>query len=149
MSQKQNEKDTFLLVNTKVLPAAFAKVAEAKRLLALGEARHIQEAAKRLGISRSVFYKYRDYVFAYDGGDLGKTVTFALSLRDAPGLLSDVLSLIAESGANVLTINQTIPLHNTANITVTLREPAAGMTDCFERVAALDGVFAFKILGRG
>ena len=36
---------------------------EAKRLLAVGRAKNLSEAAKLAGISRSALYKYKDHVF--------------------------------------------------------------------------------------
>lgn len=140
------ENDTFLLVNTKALPDIFEKVVEVKRLMASGKMRHVQEAVAHVGVSRSVFYKYRDSVFAYDPSERGKSITFAMNLDDVPGLLSTVLNVVAENGANVLTINQTIPIHTVANVTLTVESPAGGMGNTFEKIAGLNGVSSFKIL---
>ena len=46
-----------------VLPEVFTKVVEAKRYMAQGKAKSYSDAAKMAGISRSAFYKYKDFVF--------------------------------------------------------------------------------------
>lgn len=53
----------FYLVREDVLTESMQKMLEAKRMLARGEVTTIQEATKRVGLSRSAFYKYRDAVF--------------------------------------------------------------------------------------
>lgn len=141
-----DERDTFLLISSKALPCVFEKVLRAKQLLASGQARHVREAAGAAGISRSVFYKYRDRVFPFNPDERGKAITFAMNLENVPGLLSTVLNLVADSGANVLTINQTIPINNTANVTLTVESPADGMSGAFEKMKTLRGLTAFKIL---
>ena len=140
--------DGYLIVNARALPDVFSKVVAAKQLLASGQARNIQEAVALSGISRSVFYKYRDHVFACGPNDRGKTVTFGMNLQDAPGLLSNVLNLVAKNGANVLTIHQTIPINTVANVTITVTEPPDGMGRCFEEMSALGGLSGLKILNR-
>lgn len=142
-----NENDSYLLVSAKALPSVFGKVLHAKQLLASGRARHVREATGEAGISRSVFYKYRDHIFSFNPDARGKTVTAAMNLDNVPGLLSTVLSFVAESGANVLAINQTVPVHNTAtaNLTLTVEPPAGGMSAAFEKMKSLRGVTAFTI----
>ena len=52
----------YYIVEASALPEIFLRVAEAKRLLSIGEASTVNDAAKMTGISRSAFYKYRDTV---------------------------------------------------------------------------------------
>lgn len=56
----------FIVVNTSVLPEIFEKVLEVKKLVADHSEKSFASACKRVGISRSAFYKYRDYVFHYE-----------------------------------------------------------------------------------
>ena len=56
------EKKKYYLVSAEALPEVFIKVAEAKRMLQVGEADTVGEAARLVGISRSAFYKYKDAV---------------------------------------------------------------------------------------
>ena len=78
----------FLLVDSEVLPDVFLKVLEAKQLLASGTVSNISLAARQAGISRSAFYKYKDYVFDAESGR--ETITVIATLLDKTGaLLSD------------------------------------------------------------
>lgn len=60
-------------------------------------------------ISRSAFYKYRDSIAPFQNLMAGRIITFQLVLLDQAGLLSGILSIFAACGANILTINQSIP----------------------------------------
>ena len=94
---------------------------EAKRLLDCNPGMTVQEAADQLGISRSSFYKYKEDIFPFHDEAKGKTVTFMLQVEDEPGLLSTVLNIIAEFGANILTIHQTIPINGIATLTLSVQ----------------------------
>ena len=94
----------FYLVSSEALPEIFIKVAEAKRMLQSGEVRTAGDAARAVGISRSAFYKYRDAVRPFNDMKTGRIITFYTMLKNNPGVLSDVLSIFAGSGANILTI---------------------------------------------
>ena len=94
----------FYLVSSEALPEIFIKVAEAKRMLQSGEVRTAGDAARTVGISRSAFYKYRDAVRPFNDMKTGRIITFYTMLKNNPGVLSDVLSIFAGSGANILTI---------------------------------------------
>ena len=109
----------FYLVSSEALPEIFIKVAEAKRMLQSGEVRTAGDAARAVGISRSAFYKYRDAVRPFNDMKTGRIITFYTMLKNNPGVLSDVLSIFAGSGANILTINQSIPTSGVAPVTIT------------------------------
>ena len=109
----------YYIVEASALPEIFLRVAEAKRLLSVGEASTVNEAAKMTGISRSAFYKYRDTVLPFQNMMTGRILTFQLLLHDEPGMLSGILKTFAEFSANILTINQTIPSGGCALVTIT------------------------------
>lgn len=115
------EKPKFLLVDSRVLPEVFYKVVYAKRLLAKGKAKSSSEAAKLAGISRSAFYKYKDCVFPYESKMGDRIETFSATLEDEPGVLSALLAQLNQSGANILTVNQSIPVDGVALVTVSAR----------------------------
>ena len=73
----------------------------------------------RVDISRSAFYKYKDFVSPFQDMSRGHLVTFNLELLDRQGVLSSVLAIFAENGANILTINQSIPTSGVAPVTIT------------------------------
>jgi chorismate mutase len=136
----------FVVVESKALPEVFLKVLEAKRLMESGKCKTVQESACAVGISRGAFYKYRDSVFDLHEGR-GRSVTVGMSLEDTPGLLSNVLSMIAERGANILTINQTIPINRLAFLTLTMEMRDSG--ELMEALAELPGVSGLKVLALG
>lgn len=110
-----------LLVDTRALPEVFERVLTAKRLLASGEASSASDAARQAGISRTAFYKYRDLVFPYDATAGGSLLTVHLLLNDRPGVLSAVLAAFADAGANLLTVNQNIPVGGAATVSLAAR----------------------------
>lgn len=142
------EKQQYYIVSADALPEVFLKVAEAKRLLQVGEVKTIGEAAKQVGISRSAFYKYKDAVQPFQNMRAGQIITFYALLKDNPGVLRNYLSIFADSGANVLTINQTIPTNGCAGVTISaetsnMGEPVDAM---IHRIRSAPGVLKFEIL---
>lgn len=114
----------YYIVDSAVLPEIFTKVVEVKELLATGEARTINEATARVGVSRSAFYKYKDAVRPFNDMLNGRVVTLRLTLRDQPGALSNVLQGIASMGGNVMTINQSVPAGGVAEVSLDVETSA-------------------------
>ena len=102
------KKTTFLLVDQEALPPVFAKVIEAKEYLRNSQASSTTEAARMAGISRSVFYKYKDAVYPYQEKNTDSIITVQVVLLDKPGVLMALISQFYRVGANILTINQNI-----------------------------------------
>lgn len=116
--KKYGEKK-FLLIDSAVLPDVFEEVIKVKEILSSGKVKDITEAVKKVGLSRSTYYKYKDYVFAVSEGLKGHKVTVSFVIGHRTGTLSMVLDKLAQSHANILTINQDIPINNTANVNIT------------------------------
>ena len=112
------KKTKFYLVAADALPEIFLKVAEAKRMLETGETDKVNVAAQAVGISRSAFYKYRDCISPFQNMMAGRIITFQMVLKDKAGVLSSILSIFANCGANILTINQSIPTGGRAMVTI-------------------------------
>jgi len=110
-------KPKYYIVESSALPEVFLKVAEAKRLLSTGEASTVNEATRMTDISRSAFYKYRDAVLPFQSMMTGRIITFQLLLHDEQGLLSEILGVFADAGANISTINSIVPTNGTAGVT--------------------------------
>ena len=138
----------YYIVAASALPEIFVKVAEAKRMMQTGEADTVGEAARLVGISRSAFYKYKDAVQPFNDMKTGHIITFYAMLKDNPGVLSNVLAIFAGSGANILTINQSIPTNGCAAVTVSAEtsEMEISLEELIARAAALAGVIKFEIL---
>ena len=126
----------------------FIKVAEAKRMLQVGEAQTVGEAARLMNISRSAFYKYKDAVQPFQDMKAGRIITFYALLKDNPGVLSNYLSIFANSGANILTINQTIPTNGCAGVTISAEtsDMKEGLDEMMAGISAAFGVLKFEVL---
>ena len=138
----------YYIVAASALPEIFVKVAEAKRMMQTGEADTVGEAARLVGISRSAFYKYKDAVQPFNDMKTGHIITFYAMLKDNPGVLSNVLAIFAGSGANILTINQSIPTNGCAAVTVSAEtsDMEISLEELIARAAALAGVIKFEML---
>ncbi len=141
-------KSELLLVDAAILPEGYRKVVEAKQLLKNGRAKNLAEAARMTGISRSTFYKYKDRVFAYSERSERKILTIHVMLEDRPGVLSGLLSSMYEAGANILTINQNIPVSGFASVSFSVQLPEGMSEGLLNALRKLDGVSAIEqILG--
>lgn len=144
------EDKKFYIVDKSVLPEIFLKVMDVKNLLASGREKTVQDAVNNVGISRSAFYKYRDAVFPLYENTRGKTVTFGINLDDTKGVLSAVLNSVAAAGANILTINQNIPINGIANVTISIETNAMDndIGHLMDNVKSLSGVISLNIIAR-
>lgn len=144
------EPTKYFVVTKKAVPEVLLKVVEAKRLLESGKVPTIQDAVDQVGISRSSFYKYKDDIFPFHDSTQGKTVTLSMQMDDEPGLLSDVLKSIAEFGANILTIHQSIPINGVAAVSVSVQvlKDTGDISDMLAEMENKKGVHGVKILAK-
>lgn len=112
--------DSYFIVHKSVLPEYFEKVVEAKRLLENGSVRDVSKAAQAVGISRSTFYKYRDFVFEPSSMSEGRHAVLSMVLSHETGVLSRLLARVSTLGASVLTITQSLPVRQKAGVTLSL-----------------------------
>ncbi|WP_096188238.1 ACT domain-containing protein [Evansella halocellulosilytica] len=143
--------DQFYLVREDMLSEAMLKTIKAKMLLENGKFNKINEVVKEVDLSRSAFYKYKDGIFPFHTMVKEKIITLSIHLEDRSGALSKLLSLIAQTGANVLTINQTIPLQGRATITLSIETAAmtADVTVLLGKIEELDAVVKVELIGSG
>ena len=139
----------YYVVKKKAVPEVLIKVVETKRLLATRRGMTIQEATEEIGISRSSFYKYKDDILPFSDNTRGKTVTLVTQMMDEPGLLSDLLHIVADYRANILTIHQTIPVNGSATVTLSVEvlSDTGNVAGMVEEIEHLKGVQNVKILG--
>ena len=144
------DKSKYFVVKQRAVKEVLLKVVEAKKLLETVRAITVQEAADRVGISRSSFYKYKDDIFPFYDNTKGKTITLVVQMDDKQGLLSDLLHVVAVYRANILTIHQSIPVNGVATLTlsVEVREDTENVSSMIDELEVLDGIHYVKILAR-
>ena len=144
------KKDKFYLVQEDILPEAIKKTIKVKEILKLGEAKTINEAVERMDLSRSAYYKYKDYVFPFYEIAQGKIVSITISMSNESGMLSNILKAIAESNGSILTINQDIPLQGIANVTIAFetKDLFGSLEDLLDSIRSIRGILKVEILGQ-
>ena len=144
------ETTKYFVVKQKAIPEVLLKVVEAKRLLESEKVLTIQEAVDAVGISRSSFYKYKDDIFPFHDNSQGTTITLTFQMDDEPGILSDVLKIIAEYRANILTIHQSIPINGIASLTLRSRvlQTTGDISRMIEQLEGQPSVHHVKILAK-
>ena len=144
------KKSEYYVVKQKAVPEVLLKVVEAKKLLESGKAATIQDAVEKVDISRSSFYKYKGDIFPFHDNTQGTTITLSLSIDDEPGLLSDLLKVIADFGANILTIHQSIPINGVASLSISVQvlSTTSDVSRMLEAMEEEKGVRNVKILAR-
>ncbi|BCI60684.1 ACT domain-containing protein [Solibaculum mannosilyticum] len=132
----------FYVVEASALPEVFLRVAEAKEYLNNGQAQSSAEASRMAGISRSAFYKYKDAFFPYNDRTNSCIITMHMILRDRPGVLSQVIASLYQSGVNILTINQNIPVMGAAPVSISVRTDQGDfkLEDLLGALKEIDGV---------
>ena len=138
----------YFLVDSQILPEVYLKVITAKKFLAQGKAKSASEAAKSAGISRSAFYKYKDFIHEYHTSLNGCIMTLSASLADEAGVLSALMAQISESGGNILTIHQNIPVDSVAPVLISLRTDQLNCSqeDLLEKAKQLPGVLDIQFV---
>ena len=134
------EKSTFYLVREEILPEAIKKTIKVKEILKRGEIRTINEAVEKMGLSRSAYYKYKDYVFPFYEASKEKIITLSLLLEHKPGVLSRVLNTVAGDSGSIMVANTTISIE-TKNLTVDLEA-------LLDKLRMIDGVKRLEVLGQ-
>lgn len=140
----------YFVVTRNAIPEVLLRVVEAKRLLESEKVLTIQEAVDAVGISRSSFYKYRDDIFQFHDNSQGTTITLTFQIDDEPGLLSDVLKIVAEYHANILTIHQSIPISGIASLSLSVQvlQNTGDISRMLEQMERQKGVHHVKILAK-
>lgn len=144
------ETTKYFVVKQKAIPEVLLKVVEAKRLLESEKVLTIQEAVDAVGISRSSFYKYKDDIFPFHDNSQGTTITLTFQMDDELGILSDVLKIIAEYRANILTIHQSIPINGIASLTLSIQvlQTTGDISRMIEQLEGQPSVHHVKILAK-
>jgi chorismate mutase len=113
-------KGKYLIVDKAILPDYFEKVIEARTLLRDGKFQNVSEAVKEVGISRSTYYKYKDFIFSPSDSNIGRKALISIMLEDKKGALSEILNFFYSLECNIITINQNIPINEVASIIISM-----------------------------
>ncbi len=139
----------YFVVRRKAVPEVLLKVVKAKELLETEKVLNVQEAVDAVGISRSSFYKYKDDIFQFHDNSQGTTITLTFQMDDEPGLLSDVLKIIAAYGGNILTIHQSIPINGVASLSISIQIlEKLDVSQMIEEMENQKGMHHVKILAK-
>jgi len=151
MAMKDVSEQRYFLVREDVLTEAMQKTLDAKHLLQSGEVASIWDAVKKVDLSRSAFYKYRDAVFPFHSIVRERILTVFLQLEDRNGTLATLLHTVAQVQCNVLTIHQTIPIQGRANVTLSLDVTAMNvqLDDFIQQLKRLDFVESAEVISSG
>ena len=138
----------YLLVDAKVLPDFFEKVLDVRlRLKDFPEA-SISQLCAQAGISRSTYYKYKDYIFdsALESND--RKAEIQLILNHKQGVLKEVLDAIAQCSGNILTIHQSSPIAGVATLSIQLdiSKIDCDIADLIKKLAVIRNVRKAKML---
>ncbi len=147
---KKDSSHKFYLVQEDILPEAIKKTIKVKEILKHHETKTINEAVKKMDLSRSAYYKYKDFVFPFYDVTQGRIVTLSIMLFDKPGSLSQVINAVASSNSSILTINQGIPLQGLANVTISIetKEMKGSVEDLMKKIQRLANVNKVEVIGQ-
>ena len=112
--------ENYLIIHKSILPEYYEKVLQVRRLMESGRRREISQAVKQVGISRSTYYKYKDFIFEPSDMAEGRKAVLSVMLDHEPGVLSALLARVSEAEGSVLTITQSLPIHSKASVTISL-----------------------------
>ena len=110
----------FYIVAADVLPEALKKTAQIKALLSQNSNLTINEAADKVGLSRSAFYKYRESIFSYNKMNKERIVTLIVTAADEISVLAECLQIITEMDGQILTVNRGLPIQDTSKATLVI-----------------------------
>ncbi|MBR7165513.1 MAG: ACT domain-containing protein [Clostridia bacterium] len=142
-------KQKYLIIDTAILPDCYEKVVAARELVENGTAKDVSEAVRSVGISRSTFYKYKDYIFAPGkNSSLGKKAIISFNLAHKTGALSQVLGTVSQMKANILTIHQNLPVGGKAHVTLSIETGSLKVDpdDLISAIGACSGVSGVRLV---
>ena len=138
----------YLIIDKAILPTYYEKVIEARSMVENGRAKDVSDAVRKVGISRSTYYKYKDFVFAPNHDSIGRKAVIAFNLAHRAGALSEVLAVLSENGANILTITQNLPINGKAHVLLSFDTASLSreIELLLSQIGAIKGVTGTKLI---
>lgn len=140
--------ENYLIIHKSILPGYYEKVLEVRRLMESGRVKEVSQAVRQVGISRSTYYKYKDFIFEPSDMSGGRKAVLSVMLNHEPGVLSALLARVSEAEASVLTITQSLPIHGKASVTISLdiSSMPGSMTQLLSAIENTPGVESSRLL---
>ena len=131
----------YLIVEKSALPDYFLKVVEARRLLESG-------VCQQVSISGSTYYEYKDQVIEPTSLTAGRKAVLLLMLDHQSGVLSKVLNRLTGFAVNILTITQSLPIHDRASVTISMdiSELSDTLDAMLDTLAQVPGVESLRLV---
>lgn len=146
---ESKEKREYFIVDKRILPTSIQNVIKVNELIQQ-EKISKYEAIKRIGLSRSTYYKYKDYIKPFFEGGEEKVFAIHLALVDEPGILARILDIIASHQMNVLTIIQNIAIDGIGRATISVQTTEnilRKIETMLEIISEIEGVKELRIIG--
>lgn len=142
--------DPFYLIRRSHLPEVLKRTTQVSELLEQNPGLSVLLAVRQVGISRSAYYKYKNVVKPFYTAVEGQMITISLTLHHEAGILSEVLNTLATLRANILTINQSLPLQGMATVIISIetRDMQIELTDALTTLTNIKGVDHVIIVGQ-
>ena len=149
MKPKDKDNKEFYIVDKRILPKSIQNVIKVNDLISKTKISKYS-AIKKVGISRSTYYKYKDFIKPfYEGGD-DRIYSLHLSIKDRVGILSEVLDAISKEKINMLTIVQNMPVDGVAKTTILLKMAATmakKVDKIISKIGKIEGIIDIRITG--
>lgn len=141
---KNNE---YYIVHQSILPDYFEQVIKVRELIN-DKGFSVSDACKMENISRSTYYKYKDFIFR-PAKNTGTKALFNIKTADEKGTLSSILQLVYNVGGNIISINQNTPIDQSAyiNITIDVSELKETVEELKEKLSQLQSIKSVDIIG--
>lgn len=143
------DKREYFIVDRRILPTSIQNVIKVNDLIQQ-ERISKYEAIKRVGLSRSTYYKYKDYIKPFFESGKEKVFSIHLALVDEPGILARILDVIASHDMNILTIIQNIAIDGIGRATIsvqTTENMLRKIEGMLEIISEIEGVKELRIIG--
>ena len=149
MKTKDKDNKEFYIVDKRILPKSIQNVIKVNDLISKTKISKYS-AIKKVGISRSTYYEYKDFIKPfYEGGD-DRIYSLHLSIKDRVGILSEVLDAISKEKINMLTIVQNMPVDGVAKTTILLKMAATmakKVDKIISKIGNVEGIADIRITG--
>lgn len=145
------KKREYCIVDKRILSSSIKKVLQVNELIQNGKVKISKhDAIKKVGVSRSTYYKYKDFVKPFFESEKDTVFSLNMSLYDKQGILADILNIIAKEGMNILTIVQNLAVDGIARSTISIQtteDMLKKFEDMVEKISKIDGVKDLRVIG--